>query len=428
MRRVIWILLLVGLALALAWWVAFLPGTVSASAFGYTVETITPIAVVAVAVAVLLLLLLLRVLLGLLGLPGAARFWNSRRRRRAGDAAVGHALVALAAGDAPKARRESRRARDNLGDTPQTLLLAAEAARLAGNQEQAKECYEALLAQRDGAFLGLRGLFRQAVEREDWKQADALARRAEALQPGGNWLRDARLRLAEETGDWSRAMALSGPGLPEEVVATAAAGASADPESAARYARLAYRANPGFVPAVVAHAAALRRQGREAKAEEVVVEAWRSAPHPDLAAFLLERETNPKARLSQAVRLSNANAEHLETQYLLARLSLDAGELREARFHAERARSLATPTRRIHVLMADLAAAEGKDPTPELREAAMAPADPAWRCGQCGAVHREWHPVCPSCHAPGRIGWQEPGVQTGAATLPGNSPSLLTAS
>jgi len=408
MRRVIWILVAATLAVALAWWVAFLPGTVSANAFGFTVETITPIAVVVVIVAVLLLMLLLRLLLALFGVPSALRFWRRGRQRRTGDTAVGRALVALAAGDAAKARREAQRARDNLGDTPQTLLLAAEAARLAGNQEQAKLHYEALLAHDDGAFLGLRGLFRQAVEREDWKEADALARRAEALQPGGNWLREARLRLAEETGNWNRAMVLSGPGLPEEVVATAAATASADPDGAARFARLAYKANPNFPPAVLAHAAALRREGRDAKADEVVVEAWRAAPHPDLAAFLLADVADPKARLHEATKLSNAHAEHIETQYLLARLSLDAGELREARFHAERARALAVPTRRMYVLMADLATAEGKDPMPALREAATAPPDPAWRCAQCGTTHRVWHPVCPACHTAAKIGWSAP--------------------
>ncbi len=405
MRRVVFILAALGIAVAVAWWVAHLPGSVAVSGLGYAVETTTPIAVLAAAVALLALMLVLRLLMALFGLPGALRFWGRARRRRAGDIAVGRALVALAAGEAPAARRAAERARATLGDTPQTLVLAAEAARLAGNRAEAEACFQALAARADGAFLGLRGLFRLAVEREDWNEATTLARRAEALQPGGNWLREARLRLAEETGNWSQAMALAGPDLPAEIVATAAATAEADPQTAARLARQAWKANPAFPPAVIAHAGALRRAGRDDAAEEVVLDAWRSAPHPDLAAFLLAEAPDARARLREAVKLSNAHAEHVETQYLLGRLSLEAGERREARYHAERARSLAEPTKRILLLLADLAAAEGDDPKALLREAAEAPADPSWRCGQCGTRHRHWHPACPSCHAPGRIGW-----------------------
>jgi rubrerythrin len=43
-----------------------------------------------------------------------------------------------------------------------------------------------------------------------------------------------------------------------------------------------------------------------------------------------------------------------------------------------------------------------------LRAAAEAPEDPAWHCGQCGAVQAKWHPVCPACHAPARMAWGAP--------------------
>lgn len=408
MRRVVLFLAASAAVLALAWWVAHLPGTVALAGFGYSIETTSPIAVVAGTVLLLALVLLLRVVMGVLGVPGALRFWRRAQARRQGDVAVGRALVALAAGEAAVARRQARRARDLLGDTPQTLLLAAESARLGGNRAEAEACYQALVARADGAFLGLRGLFRLAVEREDWNEAATLARRAEALQPGAGWLREARLRVADETGQWGGALSLAGPDLPEEVLASAAAQQEADPQGSAKLARRAWKANPAFPPAVVAHAAALRREGHEARAEEAIIAAWRADPHPDLAAALLEDVSDAKARLRLAVRLSNARAEHVETQYLLGRLSLEAGEVSEARFHAERARALAVPTKRVMLLLADIAAAERRDTVRLLREAAEAPADPAWTCGQCGTRLAAWRPSCPSCHAPARIGWVGP--------------------
>ena len=59
--------------------------------------------------------------------PGRARNSRAWRRQHDGDAALTRALVALSAGTAEAARLEVRKARKLLGDTPQTLLLAAEA-------------------------------------------------------------------------------------------------------------------------------------------------------------------------------------------------------------------------------------------------------------------------------------------------------------
>ena len=405
MRRVVFLLGASAVSVTLAWWLAGLPGRVALTGFGYSVEAASPVAVIVGVLFLLALVVGLRLLSALFGLPRALRVWRRGQQRRQGDAAIGRALVALAAGEAGAARRAAQRARVALGDSPQTLLLAAEAARLGGNRAEAEACYQILAARPDGAFLGLRGLFRLAVEREDWNDAASLARRAEALQPGGTWLRETRLRLAEETGNWSHAAALAGPDLPAELVTTAAALTEADPEAASRLARHAWKANPSFPPAVLAHAAALRRAGHDAKAAEVVTAAWRAAPHPDLAAFLLEGAADARARLGVAVTLSNLHAEHVETQYLLARLSLAAGERGEARFHAERAQALAPPTRRVFLLLADIMASEGGDPAPLLREAVAAPADPGWRCGQCGTGHAQWHLTCPACRATARVSW-----------------------
>ena len=157
------------------------------------------------------------------------------------------ALVALAAGDQGEAPRQANRARRLLGDTPQTLLLAAEASRLAGNDAGAADLFKLLAGRDDAAFLGLRGLFRQALAREDWSAATALARQAAAANPGGAWLREERTQLAMRTGDWRQALALAGPGAPRAAYATAAADVETDPDEGTRLARQAWKEHPGFV-------------------------------------------------------------------------------------------------------------------------------------------------------------------------------------
>src|SRR5699024_6142880 len=116
--------------------------------------------------------------------------------------------LALAAGEKADARREASRARRLLGDTPQTLLLSAEAGRLSGRDDEAEAMFHRLAERKDAAFLGYRGLLRQAMARQDWAEAASLARQAEAAHPGAAWLREERAQLAIRTGNWAEALEL----------------------------------------------------------------------------------------------------------------------------------------------------------------------------------------------------------------------------
>jgi len=62
--------------------------------------------------------------------------------------------------------------------------LTAEAERLSGRDDAAAQAFRALAEREDSRFLGLRGLLRQAMARGEWDAALALAREAEAAQPG----------------------------------------------------------------------------------------------------------------------------------------------------------------------------------------------------------------------------------------------------
>jgi len=410
MRRVFWILIVAAIVVAIAWWLAGLPGRVLVTVAGFTVETATPIAVLASAIVLVVLLALLRLFIALVSLPRHWRNWRLRTRRAAGDEAITRTLLALAAAD-PAARRQAARARRLLGDTPQTLLLAAEAGRLSGSDAEAEGFYRRLAERDDAAFLGLRGLFRQAIAREDWDGAAELARRAEAAHPGAAWLREERTALAVRTGDWTQALALAGPEAPRIAFETAAAEAATDPAQAIKLAKQAWQDNPAFAPAALAYARRLRDAGRESRALDVIRASWKAQPHPDLAGFALAPVIDPIARVREAGKLVAANPDDAESHLLLARLSLDANLTGEARRHAEAAQRAGMNQKRLWLLIADLEAAEhgdteaGRD---ALRHAATAAPDPVWRCEVCGAVQAQWLPLCPACHTPGRISWGEP--------------------
>jgi HemY protein len=290
-----------------------------------------------------------------------------------------------------------------------TLLLAAGAGRLGGREAEAEAAYQALTARPDAAFLGLRGLLRQAMDRGDLDAAAELARRAEAAQPGTAWLREERLHLALRTGDWTGALRLAPPDRaePRAALTAAVAARTGDPKEAARLAKSAWEADPKLVPAALAYARRLRGSARESAAQDVLRRTWSVAPHPDVAALSIEPVGNRLERYRAGQRFVQSAVDMPDSRLLLARLALDAGLLGEAHRHLDAAAGSGLRQRRLAVLRADLAEAEN-DPVAAreaLRDAAVAEPDPAWRCTACATEQPEWTPVCTACGTAGGVSW-----------------------
>jgi HemY protein len=427
MRRVVGFLILAAILVAVAFGLGALPGQIGATFGSWSVQAPLPLVLVAAVVLFLVFYALVRLFALLFSTPG--RFGRSRHARqlRQGDRAVTRAFAALAAADPKAARREAQRAKRLLPNSPMALLVSAEAARLAGNPEESEGDYRALAEQPDAAFLGLRGLLRQALDAHDWTLAADLARRAEVAHPGASWLRSERARLALRTGSWAEALALSGPEAPRAVMATAAAEAATDPIQGLRLAKDAFAADPKLAPAALAYARRLRA-GREArKADNVIEKAWAAAPHPDLAAFYLEPVTDPTERVREAGRLASFNKTSAESFLLLAQANLAAKLTGEARRHAQAALAAGLDQRRLWVLKADIedadAAAGGGEAAAiaahdALRRSQSARPDPRWRCTTCGAEPGAWHAACPSCGTVGRMQWTDKTVPASGVSGP----------
>jgi HemY protein len=412
MLKVILFLLAGAVVILLAWVLASIPGHVVASIGAFTIETSTPMAILILVALFVVTFILMRILRGILAIPRSGADWRRRHRLTLGERTVTRVLVALAAGEQAAARREARRARNLLGDSPQTLLLAAEAGRLSGREDEAEEAFRALAKQTDAKFLGLSGLLSQAVDRRDWPEALVIAKQAEAAHPGTLWLRRQRAELALQTENWAEALELTGPDPRRTTYYVAAADAELDPKRALRFAKLAWKQDPGFSPAALAYASRLRATGYEKHAQSCIVDAWRRAPHPDLAAFAMALEPDKLARVQAAKRLVATNATHPESRILLAKVALEAGLTGEARHQIEAAQGEGIRHRRLCLLLAEIE--EQERGTTEagrvaqrdaLRHAATAEPDPHWQCTGCRADHTVWHPKCETCASVGAIQW-----------------------
>ncbi|MFH5924767.1 heme biosynthesis HemY N-terminal domain-containing protein [Roseomonas xinghualingensis] len=423
MLRAIWLLILLGLGVWAALYLRQMGGIVEITVGNTFIGIPVWLGLLALVVGFVVLHGLLSAWKSLRGWPARIRARRAERHRRDGDAAVTRALVALAAGTPDQARLEIRRARGLLGDTPHTLLLTAEAERMAGRNDAANEAFRALAGREDGKFLGLRGLLRDAMQREDWPAAQRLAREAEAAQPGAAWVKEERAALALRTQDWREALALSPPDqlTGHRRAALALAAAMQDPETASSLEKQALSADPGFAPAALAVARRQVADGSPRRARSTLQAAWKVSPHPDIAEAYLADESDPLARVKAAESLTHENRTHPESRLILGRTALAAGLTGRARAELEALVNSGVADRRAYLAMVDMDAVELGDSAAGraaeakwLRAAAAAPPEPRWQCLNCGTVHRKWEPVCEACGTPGRIEWTGGVQKTGA--------------
>lgn len=413
MRSAIGLFIAAVICVAIAWWVSLLPGSITATIGATTLQTSTPFAVLLAALAFIVLYAIFRLIAWVISIPRRVRHGSGNRTRIKGELALNRALIALAADDSGGARREADRGRRLLGDTPLTLLIAAQAGRQAGREDEAAALYEQLAERSDSRLLGLRGLMRIAVEQEDWERATALATEAEKAHPGAAWLRDERRYMAQATGDWNEALRLSSADN-KAALAVIAAQNETDPKAALALSKQAFDAEPTLAPAAIAYAKALRANGKQRQAQDVLRSAWSAKPHPDLAQAFVSESGDKLAQAREMAVLVRSNPDNPEAYIAIARAALDAGLTGEAKRQLQQAQDAGMNQRRLWSLMADVAMLDGRteDAQDAMRHMHDAEADPSWRCSSCGTAYEQWQPVCENCRSTGTVKWQLPGDVT----------------
>lgn len=381
---------------------------------------------------ILLLLLLVAVLLvgieilrrGLGGFLAMFDFFRSRRRAR-GATALSNALIAIAEGDGARSLREAERAERLLDNPDLTRLVGVQAALLVGDEGRAERHFEAMTRDPDTDFLGVQGLLRQALRRGQPERALRLAERAHALRPKDGETLDALFDLQRRRGDWEGARraidaSVRASRLPRDVgdrrravlfAAEAKQASESGDASAARAAAVsAVKLAPGLTPAAVLAARLMNENDERRAAARCLVNAWRAAPHPDLAAGFaaLEPDESLEARRKRFERLFGANPDAVETRLLRAELAIAAQDLDAARA-ALGDLAEAGPTARACALMAAIEQAGGAPETVVrgwLSKAAAAPRGARWICDNCGGVAGEWAHECPRCSAFDALSWK----------------------
>ncbi len=428
------------------------PGRVEISWQGWQIDTSVGVLVATAILAALLLRLLSRVL-------GGPRTFLRRRRerhRRAGYRALTRGMVAVAAGDSQDARRHARRAELLLAEPPLTLLLSAQAAQIGGDDIAAKRFFTLMLDRRETEFLGLRGLFNQALREGDRGAALRLAERAVALRPRTGWAVQSLFDLETRDGQWQSARVTLAKAVKAGIIASEAArhhrgvidyelsllaAGRGDLKPALTLAAQAQTMVPDLATPALHHMRLLLQEGRTGRAAKAVERAWRTAANPELAQAYraIWRAENPLSLVVRFERLAAQNPVARESQIALGEAALAAQLWGEARRHLEQALradpvpparipansspaasaspnesqggEFARATPRLCRIMAQLEEAEHGD-FARVREwldrAAWALPDPRYVCVACGGDNLEWSSLCPRCGAFDALAWRTP--------------------
>jgi HemY protein len=442
------LLLVAGGAIAVgAAWLADHDGIFLLTMNGYEVRTSAGFAVFLLLLTAALLLLLLRLVFLLLRSPDRFGSFFSARRGRKAYQALSQGLVAAASGDTGEAVLQARRSERLAGVEPLALLLQAQAAQLSGQDDRQETLYRAMLDVPETEFLGLRGLYALAMRRRDPDEALALLVRAQTLRPKAAWGLSALFDMRVARREWREAQTLLAQAAQAKLVTAdianrrrgvliAAQAQDADGAGDAQGALvLAFEAvalAPGLTVAALIAVRPLAEQGRSWKAQDIIEAAWTQAPHPDLATAYgaIRPGDDRETRAKRLAGLAQLNPMHRESRILAAEQGIARRRWTEARAILDLlVRDL--PTRRLCLLMADIAQGEGDHATAQSwRTSSMrAPEDARWHCAQCGVPAQSWSALCLHCGAFDSLAWtlQDQSAHGSSAVLlpsPTLSPTL----
>jgi len=440
MIRLLVILIVAGLIATGLAWMADLQGGIDILLGSYAIHMGVGAAAALLLVAVGIIFVFFRMILAVLSTPETLGEWSRARRARHGYKALSRGLVAAAAGDSQEAKRFAKQGEKLLGQAPLGLLLKAQADQLEGNEETQTASYRAMLEHSETEFLGLRGLFMQAMRKGDEEVAIKFATRANILKPKAAWASHALFDLHAGRHEWDAAQAilkkqvrarLTGGDVARRrravILAAAAIDAdkAGDDETALARALEAVGLAPSLIPAATLAARKLTKAGRTWKAQDIVEAAWAQAPHPDLSSAYaaIHPKDDPSARARRMKALVQLNPNHVESRLVAAEQAIAQAQWFDARSALEPL-TRGFPTARACVLMAEIAQAERGDVTAAqgwLARAARSPRDAQWRCGHCGFVMQDWTSICSNCDAFDSLSWVAPRTETIEALPPGGA-------
>lgn len=382
-------------------------------------------ATIALVVLLFLIMFVWTVFRMVLSSPSNLRRFLLRKKQKKGIEALSGGLIAVGSGDRVLAERHATQARKTLPNDPMTQLLRAQAAELKGDMRSATRIFESMLAATDTEIMGLRGLYKLALEQKEFEATKQYASRAVTRNAKLSWAVMGLFDIYCRQNSWQAAVdtleiAIEHQHLDAKagrrfkaVLLTALAQEREDADDldeALALASEAHRLEPSLIPAAVIAGRIYAAIGKMSQAAKVVRRCWKINPHPDLA--LVSAFARPgdsvRDRLQRVQELAKVTPGHREAALSVAKAAIEAKDWGLARENLGPL-SRGTPSRQVCILMARI---EGSDRGDKgamrewLARAVHAPKDPCWVAD--GFVSDEWAAISPRTAKLDAFEWKVP--------------------
>jgi HemY protein len=413
MLRSIWVLVKIGVLVAIVVWLAERPGTVALDWMEYKITVDFGLFLIGLLGVVMLGIFIFGIIKAILDTPKNWRRYRDFNNREKGLRALTIGLAAVAAGDAKNAQYQAQKARGFLKkDEVLPKLLEAQAARLAGREADACHIYADMIEDKRAGFLGVRGLLQSALDCGDYQGALELGYKALEQYPKQGWILRVVYDLEIKMRDWAAARTIlyraeKAGAIPvnkansDRVAMYLAQADQAEEtgheEGQFRALSKAHKIDKKFIPTVLRLARLYLKRGKRKAAIGMIEEAWKTAPHPGLVTLWDEacppaKGSEHPARVQWYERLLDLNPQSVEGLMAMANILIQEGLWGEARKHLEQAESI-RPNVRLYKIWARLeerATQNDEAVHGWLAKAADAPRERVWICSETGRLYDRW--------------------------------------
>lgn len=360
-----------------------------------------------------------------------SRFRHDTMQKR-GYHALTQGFAALAIGDTRKAARYAKKTLDLIPEEEALpALLYAQTSALSGEEDKAYRVYKDLLASKEGAIFGARGLLGLTLGKGKHKEALEYAYQVKDFHPNQPWVLKTVYALELENHLWDKAVITGRKAVKKKGLEAYAydldlctihimKGQKAlkqgfRKEAEAEF-KQALKIDPLFVPAAYISAQFYIEKNKKKAAAKIIETCWKENPHPDLLdlwrvlAPSAEKTTSTQ-RMAWFERLLALNTNSVEAQMAAAGAAMNEGMWGEARSYLRMAESIA-PNPALYKLFAELEQKTGGGEAQIrqwLEKSFDASPQKVWVCQRTGIIYDHWSPIAQPHGSFNTITWDYPG-------------------
>ncbi len=412
MLQTIWFFLKISILIAGAIWLLSLPGHMDLSLANYNIHIKTGLFFIALIVALIVFIKTIQTITSIISLP---HLFKQRKEKKNWQKAYSELIKSITAGtfgDGKAMARAARKAESLLPiKNSLPIFLEAQAAHIRNEDKQAQQKFEHLLKNKETMPLGLQGLLRTAIDKQEYKKALHFCEKLFKLYPKQPWVLQTYYQLLIKNSDYLSALNIGQKAVKYKAVSREqytsdkiAIYYNLSEDKAGdlkKYLGKALSLDKSFTPTVIKLSQHYIQNNQPNKAASLIKAAWKTNPHPALGEIwkaLAPSLEKTKKHQKWFESLSALNKEHFESYMLLADCYLENENKQQAIENSLKAWATYPSKRCLNMC-------QNIDPT--FPSHSTLP-DNVWICKDSGLIYDAWTPLAPPHDSFNTITWTTP--------------------